>query len=284
MILFLASTNDLAANNIQTYLQETYDFRESTINCGVGSLTEYQGIFLLRVNEEIVTADLKQVETELEPELIIALSRHRAESKMPALLAHPQGNWTKQVALGGQAETISMTSGTALKLAINALKEQKNELKLENYLCGLEVTHHGPITAAPMIFIEIGSSKDEWAKSEPAEAVGEAAIQVARNWSQSFPTVVGIGGTHYAPRFNELIGRTAFAVSHVMPKYVLDSANLPRMLEQAILKTSEQVEICAYDHGGTKSLQRTQAREVAESLGLEFVRVRDLLRNHDQNI
>jgi D-aminoacyl-tRNA deacylase len=283
MILFLASTKDLAANNIQTYLQESYEFRESTINCDVGSLTEYQGSYLLGINEEIVTADLKQVETKLKPDLIIVLSRHRAESKMPALLAHPQGNWTKHVALGGQAETISMTSGTALKLAINALKEQKSELKLDKYLCGLEVTHHGPVTASPMIFIEIGSSKDEWIKPEPAKAVGEAAMYVARNWAQSFPTVVGIGGTHYAPRFNELIDRSTFAVSHIMPKYVLDSANLPRMLEQAIAKTSEQVEICAYDHGGTKSLQRKQAREAAENLNLEFVRVRDLLRTHTQN-
>lgn len=278
MILVLASKNDPAAVNIHRYLQRTYDFHESSSICDAGPVIEYQGVFLLEISEEIVTTNLNPVEKDLKPDLVVVLSRHRAESGTPALLAHPQGNWGKKVVLGGQPETISMTSATALKLALMALKEQKDQLKLHKYLCGLEITHHGPVSTAPMIFIEIGSSKGEWINPRPAKAVGEATMHVARKWQQPFPAVVGIGGTHYAPRFNELINRTPFAVSHIMPKYVLDSVDLPEMLKQAVSKTKEQVKICAYDHGGTKSTHRKQAREIAEDLGLEFTRVRDLLR------
>ncbi len=278
MILFLASKKDLASYNIHNYLLETYNFRQSTTKCTGGSLSEYQGIFLLKIDQEVVTADLRLIEEELKPDLIIVLSRHRADSGMPALLAHAQGNWTNKALLGGKSQTLSMTSASALKLAINALKEQKELLGLENYLDGLEVTHHGPIAAKPMIFVEIGSSKTEWLESMPAKAVGEAAMDIARKWPQTFPSVVGIGGTHYAPRFNELITQTKYAVSHIIPKYYLDSVNLPMMLKQAASKTLEQIEICAYDHGGTKSLHRKHAREAAEDLGLDLVRIRDLLR------
>lgn len=278
MILFLASKKDLASHNIHNYLQETYNFRQSATKCTGGSLSEYQEIFLLKIDQEVVTADLRLVEEELKPDLIIVLSRHRAESGMPALLAHAQGNWTEKTLLGGRPQTLSMTSASALKLAINALKEQKKQLGLENYLDGLEVTHHGPIAATAMIFVEIGSSKTEWLESMPAKAVGEAAMDIARKWQQTFPSVVGIGGTHYAPRFNELITQTEYAVGHIIPKYYLDSVDLPTMLKQAVSKTLEQVKVCAYDHSGTKSLHRKDAREAAENLGLDFVRIRDLLR------
>lgn len=280
MILLLASKKDLASCNIYNYLLETYNFRQSATKCIGGSLSEYQEISLLKIDQELVIADLRVVEEELKPDLIIVLSRHRAESGMPALLAHAQGNWTKKALLGGKSQTLSMTSASALKLAINALKEQKRQLGLESYLDGLEVTHHGPIAVKPMIFVEIGSSQTEWLESMPAKAVGEAAMNIARKWPQAFPSVVGIGGTHYAPRFNELITKTEYAVSHIIPKYYLDSVDLPMMLKQAVSKTLEQVKICAYDYSGTKSLHRKHAREAAEDLELDFVRIRDLLRGH----
>jgi len=281
MVLLLASSKDPAAVNIQTYLQNTYDFHESSVNCTVGSLLECRGVLLLEIDEEILTTDLNHVEVEINSDLILVLSCHRAESGAPALLAHPQGNWIKNAPMGGQPETLSMTSATALKLSVTALREQKIRLGLQDYLCGLEVTHHGPTTETPMIFVEIGSTEREWQKPKPAEAVGEAVMYVARNWAPTSPAVIGVGGTHYAPRFNELIHRTELAVGHIIPKYNLDTVDLFKMLQQAALKTFEKVEICAYDHGGTKSIQRQRAREAAKNMDLEFMRIRDLLRSQE---
>ncbi len=278
MILMLASQNDLAAKNILGYLLSTYSFTEFKKQSDFGNLYQLNEMDLLEINQEIVTADLTSIEHEFNPKLIIVLSRHSAESGQPALLAHAQGNWTEQVLLGGCPETLSMTSATALKLVMEKIREQKEEYKLNDFLCGLEVTHHGPFTSTPMIFVEIGSSEKQWKQAEPAIAVGEAAMYTAKNWPKKYPSVIGIGGSHYAPRFNKLIQCTDFAISHIVPKYALDTLNFAKMLNQAVEKTFEKIEILAYDHGGIKSAHRKLAQEVADNLGLEFIRVRDLLK------
>jgi D-aminoacyl-tRNA deacylase len=99
----------------------------------------------------------------------------------------------------------------------------------------MECTHHGPTdVGAPSMFVEVGSSEPEWADPEAARAVaraildlrGVAADRAAENDADDDSHrrhLVGIGGGHYAPRFERVVRETDWAVGHVAADWGLDA-------------------------------------------------------------
>jgi len=209
-----------------------------------------------------------------EAELVIFASKHSSENKVPCLTVHSDGNWGRAV-LGGKDYTISFAPALYIKQALLELFRLKNELKLEKYQVSLEVTHHGPNLQVPSLWVEVGSSMEEWNDLKACEAVCEAILSLNRLKLKNETVVVGFGGPHYAPGFTKLVLTKNYAVGHIIPKYVLDSVP-ERLIEEAYLKTVPEPDFGVIDWDGTRREQREKVMKVFDKNGWEIKRMRDL--------
>jgi len=215
------------------------------------------------------------LDKEINAELYIFASRHRAASGTPALLIHPTGNWSK-ITLAGRESELSYTSSWALNFGLRKLKQKQVEFNLDLFKVDLEVTHHGPTKlATPHIFMELGSSEEYWVHETGATAVIEAIIETAQAFikrgnfkNQSY---IGIGGNHYAYRFHKyLMENEDVFISHIAAKHSLDDLT-EDVLKQAFDKTIESPIGALIDKKGARSEQRKNAVEMLESLGKEHM-------------
>ncbi len=212
--------------------------------------------------------------------MFIFASRHKSAAFKPALLTHIPGNWGS-AELGGKASTLCIAHPTALKVALQTLLAERQRLELTDWACGLEVTHHGPfISDIPVLYIEIGSTEEEWQNPQAAEAISQAVVSVAQRHQESNPVVFGVGGPHYCPAFTRLCAETPYAVSHILPKYYLDQVT-PAIIEHAIERTSTPPTYAALDWKGMKGSQRDQIIQIVSKLGFETKRVRALLHQSE---
>ncbi|TFF90158.1 MAG: hypothetical protein EU548_04410, partial [Promethearchaeota archaeon] len=163
--------------------------------------------------------DLKLRQSDLNPEFLIFASRHRSKAGKPAFLTHSTGNWNEGAKYGGNPRELSKTSALLLKVAFNNLLTQRNIKKMNDFVVDLEVSHHGPTTLEkPLIFMELGSSEEEWEIKKGGEVVAHAILSTCIDYTEwlknKIPTIgIGFGGTHYAPQFRKLINDKDIAVS-----------------------------------------------------------------------
>ena len=74
-----------------------------------------------------------------------------------------------------------------------------------DYEVSYECTHHGPSLNVPTMFVELGSSPQQWSDTKAAEAVAKAAMQAIANFGVSEEkAALGIGGTHYNQQFTKM--------------------------------------------------------------------------------
>ena len=158
-------------------------------------------------------------------ENIVFLSRHRAASGRPSLTVHPIGNWGKADygGLPGEVSGASPVWMTGLLLKIY-------ENRLPGYDVCFEATHHGPLIETPTMFLEIGSSENQWGLREPAEALVKSLLELE---PAKGIKVVGIGGGHYTPRFTEATLSHRVCLGHIVANYGVPSLT-PELLKNAI--------------------------------------------------
>ncbi len=211
------------------------------------------------IEEELV--DCKR---DFDSDLVVFASRHASASGKPCLTVHCTGNWDA-AEKGGETRTLSRASARASKCALDWLKEHS----LDGFEVFLEATHHGPThLTAPSLFIEVGSSPNEWAKEEAAKRVAECIDFVCDNWEATKgKTALGFGGGHYCPAFNSL----DYAFSHIAPKYALDFID-EALIAQAIGKTIEEVECAVIDWKGCNRAQREKIVSACKKNNLKVVR------------
>lgn len=257
--------------NQQSFFKET---DESFDNNPVYSLKQNpRDIKLIHTKRDGVESC--HLDEEVNAELYIFASRHRAASGTPALLIHPTGNWSK-ITLAGRESELSYTSSWALNYGLKKLKEKQEEFKLDEFKVDLEVTHHGPTElTTPLIFMELGSSEEYWVHETGATAVAEAIIETAQGFIQrgNFENLsyIGIGGNHYAYRFHKyLMENQDVFISHIAAKHSLDGLT-EDVLKQAFKKTIESPVGALIDKKGARSEQRKNAIEMLENLGKEYI-------------
>lgn len=156
-----------------------------------------------------------------DPSLVVFVSRHAGETGR-LLTAHFPGN-VGEAAFGGSPYTVPQAAPGALRTAFHALRTGAPH----DYEVGIECTHHGPSTVgAPCLFVEVGSDEAAWADERAARAVARAVLALD-NDAEQYPdhTVVGIGGGHYAPRFERILAETSWHVGHIAADWAL--AELP---------------------------------------------------------
>ena len=273
-VVCFCSTQDLAAQTIKQCLLKEYPFTDTSTTFDSFPIYQLGQLTLVTLQQDSIHAE--NLEQHFSADLFIFASRHKSAAFQPALLTHVPGNWEK-ADLGGKPSSLCVAPAIALKVALQTLYTNREEFGLSEWACGLEVTHHGPfIESTPVLFIEIGSTEQEWQHIPAAHLVARSIIAVAQHSEQSYPVVLGFGGPHYCPAFTRLSLETKYAVGHIVPKYHLDKIN-ESLLQHAIQRSSPPPVCAALDWKGMKSDQRNQVLSLLESLNLEAKRVRTLL-------
>jgi len=273
MRLLVASLPDPASVNLRDRLLEAAEW-------SVGG--EYQGRpfhqlrDMLMVSIERLHLHLDQVDKEvgqalnLEIDEVVFLSKHRAASGKPTLTMHPIGNFGK-ADYGGREGSLVPASPAFLSGLLRALSSSAKGLPFE---ISYEVTHHGPFLDVPTTYVEIGSDETKWDNVEAAQAMAKALLNYV---PADGPTVVGIGGGHYAPRFSEVTLVKKVRFGHMVAKHVLDGRTDAEVLEIVGKAINASGTRFAYIH--KKSFSRPEARRLNEllvSAGYEVLEGSDL--------
>src|SRR5208337_3500343 len=180
------------------------------------------------VRGRLIHADA--VDREIEADLLVFLSRHSSVNPVPVLTVHVTGNYGA-AELGGEARTLAPAAPAMMQATLRALARHCPE----GYRVSYEVTHHGPTSLSiPSFFVEIGSTEKEWGDPVAGRAVAEAVLSAAP--VNAIP-LIGIGGTHYAPRETEIALTSRGAFGHIASSLrqvsALDTEMVQEMIRQS---------------------------------------------------
>jgi D-aminoacyl-tRNA deacylase len=257
-IQLLASKVDNAGMNILEFIKKP--LKEEAI------VIQGESIFA----DEELTDNIKDNKNTL-----IFLSRHRAKSLRPSLTIHPIGNFTKAEFGGKDSTLIKCNSFLQKQLFLNILKLHSSEKYnfLYQYETSLEVTHHGPYTSNPLIYIEVGSSEDQWADLEACRLIADT-INILNIDSlydhESWISSIGFGGNHYSQKFTKQMRISDYAIGHICAKYAIPFLT-QELIQQMIEKTIPKPEIAMFDRKSMKRKQ--QIREWLADFDLEVIQV-----------
>ena len=217
MILLLASEPDIASMNIRTAVLGCAPWK-STERFDNNEVYTYDKFTLVTIKSLHIFAenfDQKLRDAGFSFDTIIVLSRHKSETALPTLTAHPVGNFGN-AAFGGRDFTVCPAAPAMMGACMRYLS--RNSGSSSAYRISLEVTHHGPYVETPLMFIEIGSDEARWNDREAAVWIANTVMNAER---REYPVVVGIGGGHYAPRFTDILLTKKVNFSHMIPEYAI---------------------------------------------------------------
>jgi D-aminoacyl-tRNA deacylase len=265
--LLVYSTGDPAGVNIAAQLQKKLPFSEYEFNsrpalkCGDVTL---QGI-----DGRLVYLDIPL----LGVEWILCLSRHASVSGKPCLTSHAPGNLTSNAELGGNPNEVGISNPALQTSLIKELFRSQADGGL-TYQVTVEATHHGPTSlAVPVAFVGIGSDEAAWKDETLGEAVASA---VHRAISSPLPLSTGalaVGGGHYSEKFTKLMQEGKHEIGHIVPKYAMDEKADSSIFKSCIERTRGGCSSIVIDWRGVNSASKEALRELAESLGIELIRV-----------
>jgi D-aminoacyl-tRNA deacylase len=269
MRLIVTSQEDIAGTNIYNDLAKNFAFKAEG---------EFEGRPMYRRGEVwLISTERNQTRANhldafFSPDYYVFASRHRSESREKTLTVHVTGNLTAEAKVGGKPKELSYCNPSAMKVALMELEKGRREMNLD-YRVSMEATHHGPTELKkPLLFVEVGSTEEEWRDEKAVRAVATAALKAAEN-REEFPRAIGIGGNHYAPIHTKAVLEGKIAIGHIIPSYAI--AELEKeLLAQAIDKTKARFGFL--DWKGMRREQREKMMKLASELGLELKRGRDL--------
>ena len=222
---------------------------------------------LLFVNTGIV--DTQFLDSLFNPSMFVFLSRHSSAKAIPTLSVHTPGNLA-EAKFGGNPRTVSVSPALAMKNALQTMAKLTDERGLD-YEVSYECTHHGPSLDAPAMFVELGSSPEQWKDMKAAEVVAHSAVAAVSDCS-GCSVALGIGGPHYNKKFTKLALTTEAAFGHMIPKYALTDVDA-EILEQCFERTLETVDSVVLDWKGIKGEHKPKIVAALEKLGVPSEKV-----------
>lgn len=265
-VAIVTSKDDIASMLARRTLIDCFGFKETDMLYDGNTVYKRGDVLLITLNKPLIYAD--GLDEGLDIDLIIMLSKHLSEKGVKAFLTHAVGNWGEDTSYGGKPFTLSVTSATALTSSLLTLKELSSDFK--DWSVSLEVTHHGPFSKKPLIFIEFGGDVKELGNEKAAEIVASTAISVIEKPRFSKPAI-GFGGGHYAPTFTRLALMEKYSFGHICPKYALPIDQ--KMVIQAIEKTIEKPRLAVIDWKGLKGDDRLLITSILNDMGIEWIKV-----------
>ncbi len=222
---------------------------------------QLNGIKMIDTNAETVL----DVPTDFETDCILVLSTHKSRRPLPMLTVHFPGNWGT-AELGGENKMLNVAYGSKLRQLFLALDKSNKSTELNWNVC-IEADHHGPTCRVPIIFIEIGSSENEWNNELAAETIANAIVK-SLDAPKKTQTFFGVGGGHYAKEFCKIMLEREIAVGHILPKYEIDDTD-EEMLMQAITKNVEKIDEIFILKESTNAKQKEKIMDFAKENGIE---------------
>ncbi|MFT4945102.1 MAG: D-aminoacyl-tRNA deacylase [Halovenus sp.] len=226
MLGIVVSRADSASVHIGEQLLEVADWErheDDTRSDAAGGGTVYRADGVSLREFEALHLDLERPAEVFEaPTLLVFASRHSGETGQ-LLTAHHTGN-AGAADYGGEPCAFARACPNAHARVLAALADHAPE----GYDVGMECTHHGPTAVgAPSMFVEVGSSQPEWDDPAAARAVARAILDLRDvppdrpGEDRSRRQLVGLGGGHYAPRFERVVRETDWAVGHLLADWGL---------------------------------------------------------------
>jgi D-aminoacyl-tRNA deacylase len=233
---------------------------------------------------------------------VLILSRHVSRSNTPAMTLHAIGipgilPYGEEGISGGKNGLLVPPSKyfASLFRRMDTLARKK---KLDvDFDLTLETTHHGPILTTPTLYIEIGSTEDEWGREDVADCWAEVISDVlvmfgskSAYFNPDLDIMIGFGGGHYAPRHKAVILNSEINLGHIIANYSLifeqknesESPSGPwsECIQSAVDSTRisfPQSKIFAHlDRKSFKGWQRSAIIQKLDDLGVEVRRAKQI--------
>ena len=176
---------------------------------------------------------LRGDELGVDPLAVVVLSKHKSEAGKPCLTVHCTGN-IGNAAYGGEPRKVSVAPVSMMRAALLELNSRVKQGSLP-YSVSYEVTHHGPTVDFPIMFVEIGSSEENWKDPLAGEVVARAALAAASASDQDLEVKLGLGGPHYAPLFTSMTIRDGACFGHMVSWH-----QLPDLDERSLAMLAER--------------------------------------------
>ena len=286
-VLIISSTRDPASTNIKKVLLKQTNWEEiDTFNKNiVYRHSNMKDIIIITINgRKIMHENLdKEVEEKLgiKPKQAIFISRHTSETGKPTLTTHPIGNYG-EAQFGGKTKTLCKSSPRLMTHLLRLMKKNAKQTQLEHQICQ-EVTHHGPYISIPSLFIEVGSTEEEWKKQKPAEIIAKSILELLNLYHyeedlpNDIPILIGIGGGHYAPRFTDVALEKKVAFGHMIPRYHIDAGNIDGEMFEKALQATPNVKAVYLHRKSLKKAQIGEYRQWFENKGIPAISSKELL-------
>ena len=235
-ILVLVSRADPASVTIRDALLDMDPWKDAGAFEGL-PVRERPGFLMVetdRLHLECDLLDRRLRAAGLAFDAILVASRHKAESGKPALTVHPIGN-PGAADFGGHAGRLVPSSPVLMGRVLRRLVAEAHGLK---HQVTFEATHHGPYLETPTAFVEIGTDERAWTDPDLGRRVARALLAAAEpSAGDDAPTLVMLGGSHYAPRATDLVRWSKANVGHILPAYALERGVAPATVLDAIRGT-----------------------------------------------
>ena len=229
------------------------------------------GVRLAGFSVEQVRFEFLDETPDPEADAVIVLSRHASQSGRPTLSAHHTGNPTREAGLGGDPETLawSVPKLSSLLLRLYA-EEAENAGLLGKYEVSLEATHHGPTSnRKPLVFIEIGSTPEEWRDEKAQKAMAAAVARALESDLPECEPAAGFGGTHYPRKFTRLHLEGELCFGHIIPKYAFARGVPDHVIVDAVRKSwPEPARVGVIERKSLRSADRRRVQLALDELGV----------------
>lgn len=234
--LLLVSRPDPASVNIRDALlgMEPWKERGSFEGHPVRERPGFLMVEVDRVHLECDHLDARLRAAGLLFDAILVASRHKAESGKPALTVHPIGNFG-EADFGGYPRRLVPTAPLLMSRVLRRLVAEAHGLK---HQVTFEATHHGPYLETPTAFVEIGTDERAWTDPDLGRRVAKALLAANEpSAGDAAPTLVMLGGSHYAPRATDLVRSSRANFGHIVPGYAFEKGLTPGAMLDAVRMT-----------------------------------------------
>jgi D-aminoacyl-tRNA deacylase len=176
----------------------------------------------------------------------VFLSKHAAESNVLALTCHNTGNFS-DANFGGYNRQVCIPHPSLQKLYIQNLWSARTNFP--EFQITIEATHHGPTALSkPALFIEIGTTENEWNNVNLCNSVAQIIIDVMNKKQKSYPMGICFGGTHYSDKFTSELIHGSYSLGTVIPKYAFEQ--MDKSLFSHILERNKDATVALLDWKG----------------------------------
>lgn len=258
----ITSKKDEAGCNIRECLLKLFPFKKEEEHYALGNISLYE--------IEIESICAENLDKKIDADFLIFATKHQSRAGTKSLSVHVPGNFGK-AEMGGKEKTLCIAPASLLKAMFLELNENGKELK--DYEITLETVHHGPCLEKPAMFIEIGSSHNEWGIKEAGEIIAKTIMNVLQKPIKQCKTVIAIGGPHYPREYNKFLLRTEYALGQMCPEYQLPNLD-EAMLNQMLEKNVEKLKFVLLDWKGLKG-HKEIVKELLAKLNIPYRKVQE---------